>query len=149
MSSAAEAELGALYINAREAVYIRLILERMGHPQTATPIQTDNSTAAGVINNTIQPKRTKAMDMRFYWLRDRETLKQFRIYWRPGKQNMADYWTKHHPASHHKNMRPEILTPVDALMEFRNKIERQKDEVALKLKHNSSGKDMCLPARAC
>ena len=62
---------------------------------------------------------------------------------------MADYWTKHHPASHHKNMLPEIFTPVDALMEFRNKIERQKDEVALKLKHNSSGKDMCLPARVC
>ena len=149
MSSAAEAELGALYINAREAIYIRLILERMGHPQTATPIQTDNSTAAGVINNTIQPKQMKAMDMRFYWLQDRETLKQFRIYWRPGKQNMADYWTKHHPASHHKNIRPEILTPVDALMELRNKIERQKDEFALKLKHNSSGKDMCLPARVC
>ena len=32
MSSAAEAELGALYINAREAVYIRNILEEMGHP---------------------------------------------------------------------------------------------------------------------
>lgn len=142
MSSAAEAELGALYINAKEAVYIRLILERMGHPQTATPIQTDNSTAAGVINNTIQP-----MDMRFHWLRDRETLKQFRIYWRPGKQNMADYWTKHHPASHHKNLRPEILTPVEALVEFRNKIERQQRDSTLK--HNSPGKDMCLPARVC
>ena len=31
MSSAAEAGLGALYINAREAVYIRQILEAMGH----------------------------------------------------------------------------------------------------------------------
>ena len=34
MSSAAESELGALYINAREAVlYIRQILEAMGHEQ--------------------------------------------------------------------------------------------------------------------
>eukprot|EP00804_Cyclotella_cryptica_P014938 CCRYP_000561-RA/>CCRYP_000561-RA protein AED:0.47 eAED:0.47 QI:0/-1/0/1/-1/0/1/0/59 len=41
----------------------------MGHPQPPTPIQTDNSTALGVVNNTIQPKRTKAMDMRFHWLR--------------------------------------------------------------------------------
>ena len=71
MSSAAEAELGALYINAREAVYIRIILEAMGHKQNRTPIQTDNSTSEGVINNTIQPKRTKSMDMRFHWLRDR------------------------------------------------------------------------------
>ena len=57
----------------------------MGHPQPPTPIQTDNSTAEGVINKKVQPKRTKAMDMRFHWLRDRETLKQFRFYWRPGK----------------------------------------------------------------
>jgi len=70
MSSAAEAELGALFINAKEVVYLRQILTEMGHPQPKTPIQTDNTTAEGVINNKIQPKRTKAMDMRFHWLRD-------------------------------------------------------------------------------
>ena len=110
MSSAAEAELAALYINAREAVYIRNILEELGHKQPPTPMQTDNSTAEGVINNKVQPKRTKAMDMRFHWLRDRECQKQFRFYWRPGTVNIADYWTKHHPGSHHKNMRPVLLT---------------------------------------
>lgn len=68
MTSAAEAELAALYINAKEAVSIRLILECMGHRQPPTPIQTDNSTAEGVINSTVQPKQTKAMDMRFHWL---------------------------------------------------------------------------------
>ena len=31
-SSAAEAELGALYLNAREALYLRQILTKMGHP---------------------------------------------------------------------------------------------------------------------
>ena len=105
MSSAAEAELGALYINAREAVYIRRILEEMGHPQPPTPIQTDNSTAEGIINNNVQSKRTKAMDMRFHWLRDRECQKQFRFYWRPGTLNYADYWTKHHSGKHHKNIK--------------------------------------------
>eukprot|EP00956_Cyclotella_meneghiniana_P027920 scaffold63927_cov37-Cyclotella_meneghiniana.AAC.1 len=72
MSSATEAELAALYIMAREAVYIRIILEEMGHKQPPTPIQTDNAMAEGVINSKITPKRTKAMDMRFHWLRDRE-----------------------------------------------------------------------------
>ena len=123
MTSAAEAELAALYINAREAIYIRLILQQLGHPQPATPIQTDNSTAEGVINSKVQPKRTKAMDMRFHWLRDRETLKQFRIYWRPGRMNYADYWTKHHPAAHHRNFRPEILSSPSVITELnkRNK----------------------------
>ena len=60
MSSAAEAEIGALYLNAREAVYLRQILVEMGHPQPPTPIQTDNTTAEGVVNHKIQPKRTKA-----------------------------------------------------------------------------------------
>ena len=37
----------------------------MGHKQHRTPIHTGNSTAFGVIINNIQPKQTKAMDMRF------------------------------------------------------------------------------------
>jgi len=111
MASATEAELAALFINAREAVYIRIILEELGHKQPPTPLQTDNAMADAVVNGKIQPKRTKAMDMRFHWLRDRECQQQFKIYWRPGKLNYADYWTKHHAATHHQNMRKEFLTP--------------------------------------
>ena len=76
----------------------------MGHPQPLTPIQTGNSTSKGVINNIIQPKRTKAMDVRFHWLRDRKTFKQFSIYWQSGKLNIADYFIKHFPDSLHRNM---------------------------------------------
>eukprot|EP00804_Cyclotella_cryptica_P011206 CCRYP_007737-RH/>CCRYP_007737-RH protein AED:0.37 eAED:0.37 QI:0/0/0/1/0/0/2/0/425 len=120
MSSAAESELGALFINAKKAVVERTILEEMGHRQPPTPIQTDNSTAEAIINARVQPKRTKAMDMRFHWLRDRSVCQdQFRFYWRPGTLNFADYWTKHHPPAHHKNMRSEFLTPYHKLMEFR------------------------------
>ena len=108
MSSAAEAELGALYINAQEAVYLQKILTKMGHAQPRTPIQTDNTMAEGVINNRIQPKCTKAMDVRFHWLRNREAQGQFRIYWRPGGTNLADYYTKHHPPAHHVNIRAEF-----------------------------------------
>ena len=113
MSSAAEAELGGLFINAREAVHIRNILTEMGHPQPSTPIQTDNATANGVVNNKVQPKRTKPMDMRFHWLRCRMAQQQFSLHWRPGTTNLADYWTKHHNGAHHKNFRREILTPVE------------------------------------
>ena len=111
MTSATEAELAALNIMAQEAVYIHIILSEMGHKQPPTPLQTDNSMADGVINGKITPKRTKAMDMRFHWLRDRECQEQFRIYWQPGKLNYADYWTKHHPAKHHTNIRRQFITP--------------------------------------
>jgi len=104
MTSAAEAELGALYQNARQGVFIRNILQEMNHPQPPTPIQIDNSTADGIVNSRVQPKQTKAMDMRFHWLRDREAQDQFRFYWRPGTTNDGDYYTKHHAPSHHQNI---------------------------------------------
>eukprot|EP00804_Cyclotella_cryptica_P030764 CCRYP_009164-RA/>CCRYP_009164-RA protein AED:0.15 eAED:0.16 QI:0/0/0/1/1/1/4/0/1045 len=45
MASATEAELAALFITARESVYIRIILMELGHKQPATPLQTDNAMA--------------------------------------------------------------------------------------------------------
>jgi hypothetical protein len=77
MSSAVEAKLGELYLNAKVAVYLRQILTKMGHPQPQTLIQADNSTAEGVINHKIEPKQTKAIDMRFHWLHNREPQGQF------------------------------------------------------------------------
>jgi hypothetical protein len=113
MSSAAEAELGALFINAKTAVSMRQTLTELGHPQPHTPMQTDNATAQALLTNKILPKALKAMDMRFHWLRCRDAQGQFRYYWRPGTQNLADYFTKHHPATHHKSVRPTILTAVN------------------------------------
>jgi hypothetical protein len=48
MASAAKAELGALYLNTKEAVYLRQIFIEMGHLQAQSPIQTDNTTAKEV-----------------------------------------------------------------------------------------------------
>ena len=132
MSSAAEAELGALYINAREAVPMRQLLTEMGHIQPRTPIQTDNSTACGVVNSNIQPRRTKAMDMRFHWLRCREAQQQFRFYWAPGKTNLGDYWTKHHCAAHHIDKRPTILTPPSIVTALRASLHRNPTQLAAK-----------------
>ncbi len=80
MASAAEADLGALYLNTKEVVYLQQILIKTGHPQPQTPIQTDNTTAEGETKK-IQPKLTEAMDMQLHWLRDREYQDQFKIYW--------------------------------------------------------------------
>ena len=69
ISSAAEAEIGAVYVNAPEAVLFRQRLNEMGHHQPRTPMQTDNTAAHSVVTKNVQPKRTKAIDMRFHWLR--------------------------------------------------------------------------------
>ena len=101
MSSAAEAELGSLFINCREAIPARHALETMGHKQPPTPIQTDNTTALGVVTNNIASKRLNSMDMKLHWFRCRISQKQFRHYWQPGPNNLGDYVTKQHTAIHH------------------------------------------------
>ena len=99
MYSTSELELGALFITVQEIVAIRNTLEEMKWPQTKSPIQTDNSSAAGVVNNTIVPMKIKTMDRRLHWLRFREAQGQFRYYQASGSLNWGDYSTKHHPPS--------------------------------------------------
>ena len=45
MTSAAHAEIGALYINSRQAIPAQTTVEEMGHKQPPTPIKTDNTTS--------------------------------------------------------------------------------------------------------
>ena len=54
MSSASEAKIGALYMNTKDAVPMRTTLAELDHPPPPSPIQTDNSTANGIVNSTIQ-----------------------------------------------------------------------------------------------
>jgi hypothetical protein len=53
MASAAEAELAALYTTAREMILLRNALTEMGWLQPKSPVQTNNSTAAGFVHDII------------------------------------------------------------------------------------------------
>ena len=103
MASAAEAEMAALYITAKNMIPLRNTLIEMGWPQPQTPIQTDNSTAVGFTNKTIVNKATKYVDVKLLWLRDRESQEQFRYYWAPGSENEGNYRTKHNPLIYHES----------------------------------------------
>ena len=92
--SAAEAELGALFVNAREAKIIRLTLLEMGYPQPCTPVHIDNTTVTGIVNNTIKRQRSRAMEMRYFWLLQQEQQKIFKFIYQPGQENLANYYTK-------------------------------------------------------
>jgi hypothetical protein len=109
LSSASEAELAALFHNGKEGASERITLEELRHPQPPTPLVTDNSTVSGIANDTVKQKRSKAMDMRFYWIRDRVHQGQYHVYWRKGSTNKADYFKKHHPTKHHQRMRNQYL----------------------------------------
>jgi hypothetical protein len=64
LASAAEAKIGALFLNGQEALPIHVTLAELGHPQPPMPMQTGNYTAEGFANNTIKQKRSKAINMR-------------------------------------------------------------------------------------
>ena len=104
LSSTAEAEFGALFHNTEEATPLHTTLEELGHPKPPMPVLVDNSTAVGLANDTIAQRRSHAIDMCFYWIRDRVNQQQYHVYWAPAHQNLADYFTKHHTPSHHRKM---------------------------------------------
>ena len=61
MLSAAEAELGALFITSKEIVLISHTLIDIGWPHPPSPIKIDNSTAVGVVNDTNIARKIKYM----------------------------------------------------------------------------------------
>ena len=105
LSSAAEAEFGALFHNTKEVTPLHTTLAEIGHPQPPTPVLVDNSTAVGLANDTVTQRRSRAIDMRFYWVCDRINQQQYHVYWAPAHQYLAEYFTKHHTPSHHRKMR--------------------------------------------
>ena len=125
VSSAAEAETGGLFSNMKEATILRTTLEEIGYKQPPTPVQVDNSTAFGIANDNIKIQRSKAIDMRFYWVRDRVDQGHFHVYWKPGSTNLADYVTKHHTASHHQLMQPIYLHQANYMNTIQNIFRNQ------------------------
>jgi hypothetical protein len=109
LASATDAELAALFHNARHGVPLRTTLIEMGHPQGPTPIQTDNACTAEIVNEAAKQRRSKAIDRHFYWIRDRIHQGQFLIHRRRGIDNLADYFTKLHSPAHHCLMRSRYL----------------------------------------
>ena len=90
VTSAAEAEISALFHNAKTAIPLRRLLVAIGHPQPPTPIKVDNSTANSFVHDSITQKRSKSWDMRFHWLLDPQNKKEIGVYWEKGPNNYAD-----------------------------------------------------------
>jgi hypothetical protein len=104
-ASAHEAEYAALFINGKRAIQTRNTLADLGFPQESTPILGDNETSLGVATGKKKMRRSQSMDMRYNWIKDKSTQLIFNLLWISGKLNLADYFTKIHPAHHYITMR--------------------------------------------
>lgn len=114
VASIAEGEYGAAYMTGQHATGSRQVLHFLGYPQPPTLIMGDNDCAVGLANNTLKIKRSKSIDMRFHWLRDRIRQGQFEYQWRKGANNLADFFTKALPVHKHLELMPFLVhTPRD------------------------------------
>ena len=95
MASTVEAETGAVFRHCQAAVSLWETLIERSHPQPATPVHVDDTCAVGILNETFRQRKSKSMDIQFYWIRDRIHQNQFRIFWGKGSSNLANYFSKH------------------------------------------------------
>ena len=62
------------------------------------------------------------MDMQFYWMKDRVKQKDFFVYWKPGSQNMGNYFTKYFPPHHHREICAKYLYMANSLLKIDHNI---------------------------
>ena len=109
VSSAAEAELGALFLNIKEGRVLQLTLAKIVHPHLPTPIHCYNATAVGNANETVKKHRSRPMEMRYFYRCEQVRRGHFNVQYQPGLECLGDYPPKHHSTAHHQNVRSIYL----------------------------------------
>ncbi len=109
VASAGEAKYTALFAAGQHAASLRTTLADMGYTQEPTIIMCDNTSAIGIATDSIKQKRSKAVDMRFHWIRDRVRQNQFIVAYIPTQQNLADYFTKTLPKESHNKLHSHLV----------------------------------------
>ena len=101
--------IGGLFGNGQDIIPIRRGLDALDHPQPPNTVKINNTTSNSFVHSNIRKRRSKTWDMRWNWLRDKATHRKLKYYWAPGKENDADYFTKHFPPNYHKKIRPSYI----------------------------------------
>ena len=126
--SVPEAELMGTFYNAKKGEILRHTLEEMGWKKGPTTIFVDNNTASGICNSTIKQQRLQAINGQYFWLIDQVNLNTYQIKWATGLENMADYFTKHFAAAHHRDVRPFHVQMQNSLRIIR-KVNKKVSEI--------------------
>ena len=95
-----------------EAQKMRIALTYMGHEQPPTPAVTGSVKGDGFVNDNICQRRSRNINMIFYWVVYRVRQGKFMVYWVVGEHNIADYFTNHYPTSHHCSKQSTYLVPI-------------------------------------
>ena len=110
VASAGEAEYGAMFTVTQIAEFTRTVLLALGHAQPPTEMFCDNECALGLANDTVKQRRSKSVDMRYHWVRDRVRQGHFKVTWRSGKTLLADFFTKAIPVHRHQELMKSLVS---------------------------------------
>jgi hypothetical protein len=134
MSLAAEAEVGALYINCREAIPACHTLEFIGHPQPLTrihwPSPTSNPNADGQHHCTWRCQQQCYQEIESYGHEvplapQQRMLRTILTPLGPRQREQRDYVTKHHATIHHQATCPTFLTSISTLQALCQQLSQQ------------------------
>jgi hypothetical protein len=94
-SSKTEAEYTGMYEGAREAIWIRLLLESLGFKQSSpTPIFSNNQAAIQIAKNTVFHDRTKHFKVHLHWIHEKVESQEVSTYYILTHSNLANFLTK-------------------------------------------------------
>jgi transposase InsO family protein len=107
--SSAEAEYVAEAHAAKEAIWLRQLLDSLGFPQVnPTVIWADNQAAIKLTQNSIFHSRTKHIDTRLHFLRDKVQDNTIVYDYVPTRENIADVFTKGLPKESHTRFSEDV-----------------------------------------
>ena len=88
---------------------MRNINEALGFPLDTTTIDCDNKAATMIAMDEAKEKRTRHLAMRLHWTKEKVYEQIFKVRWRPGSTNLADFVTKLHERKDFEDKRGETM----------------------------------------
>ena len=126
--SSSEAEYMAATPAGQECLWLRAILKEMEIPQECTVLHEDNQAVIHLSKEPKINKRTKHIDVRYHWIREKIAAGAFTLKYCPTKSQCADMMTKIPPGPQfHKLVKdigmtlPKLLTAKEGLDRFQPK----------------------------
>ncbi|KAH9150574.1 hypothetical protein LEN26_004051 [Aphanomyces euteiches] len=93
--STTEAEYIALAQAAKEVLFMKTLNCELGNPiKTGSIIRVNNQPAMATASNPVNHSRTKHIDVRYHFVRERIQLEELKLEYVPSRDNVADLFTK-------------------------------------------------------
>jgi hypothetical protein len=93
--STTESEYIAAATASKEAIWLRTLLNEIGHPcNKPTTLYVDNQCSIRLVRNPEFHKRTKHIDVKYHYIRERVENREIEVTFVPTEAQLADIFTK-------------------------------------------------------